>query len=326
VTNFGRIVDRDHTEMLIASQRHPTASSAMQFTGDDNATIFLPAIYTKVTGQPWDSMNQNPRGICVSMGVSKSLTLGLAVMASLGKITFPGRVAPGPIYGGARYEIGYQQNGNRPSGNRHDPDNDGAVGSFAGEWVQKRGGVLLMQRYDDIDLSRFDPVEVAEKYGYEGVPDQIEDDAKLHPAKQLTLCQGFDDVWKMLGQLYPVNVCSSQGFSMSRDSNGYCRPEGDWAHCMHYVGRIVIRGKKWIILDNSWEGKPDGSGYLGGTLQLTGIDGVTITLTGNMFLVDPETVDAMCTGGNIRRRNDQRETFAIAGVDGFVQQRPLFLI
>lgn len=314
---FGRWEDQAHTEQLIASQINPYASQAMQWAGDDDATIFLPALYTKVTGQPWDSMNQNPRGICVSMGWSKSLTMALAVQAHLGKITFPGRVHPGPIYGGARYEIGYEKYGNRPSGSRSNPDNDGAVGSWAGEWVQSRGGVLLMQKYDDVDLSRFDPVVVAEKYGYDGVPDQIEDDAKLHPAKQLTLCQRSSDVWSMMGQLYPSNVCSNQGFSYSRDSKGYCRPQGSWAHCMAWCGRIVIGGRKKMIQDNSWDGKPDGSGYLGGPLTITGDDGVVVELTGNMFTVDMDTVDQMCAA---------RETFAIAGVEGFVKQRELFLI
>lgn len=315
---FGRIEDREHTEKLMSSQPSPTASKAMQWAGDDNATVFLPAIYTKVTGQPWDSMNQNPRGICVSMGWSKGLTLTLAVMAHLGKITFPGRVHPGPIYGGARYEVGYEQYGNRPSGNRSDPDNDGAVGSWAGEWVQKRGGVLLMQKYDDVDLTRFDPVNVAEKFGYEGVPDQIEDDAKLHPAKQLTLCQSSADVLSLIGQLYAVTVCSNQGFAMSRDSKGFSRPQGQWAHCMVWVGRIKINGVWYLILDNSWEGKPDGTGYLGGTLAITGDDGVVVNLTGNMFLVSTSICDRMCNAG---------ETIAIASsIEGFVMQRQLFAI
>lgn len=311
VPSFGRIEDSEHTEKLIAAQVTPYASQAMQFTGDDDATIFLPGIYTKVTGQPWDSMNQNPRGICVSMGWSKSLTLALAVQAYLGKITFPGRVAPGPIYGGARYEIGYEKYGNRPGG-------DGAVGSWAGEWVQQRGGVLLMQKYGDVDVSRFEPNDVADNWGQRGVPDRIEPDAKLHPARQLTLCQNFNDLWSMMGQLYASNVCSNQGFSMSRDSKGYCRPGGSWAHCMHWVGRIVIGGKKWMILDNSWDGEPDGSGYLGGTMTLTGDDGISVLLTGNMFLVETGTVDRMCAA---------RETFAITpNIEGFTKQRELFLI
>lgn len=308
---FGRIEDAEHTERLIASQVSPMASQAMQWQGDDNATIFLPGIYTKLTGQPWDSMNQNPRGICVSMGWSKAATLTLAVMAYLGKITFPGRVHPGPIYGGARYEIGYEKYGNRPGG-------DGAVGSWAGEWLQQRGGVLLFQKYDNVDLTRFDPNDVADNYGQRGVPDQIEDDAKLHPVKQLTLCQGSSDVLAMLSQLYSVTVCSNQGFSMSRDAKGFCRPGGSWAHCMHWVGRIKINGTWWLILDNSWEGRPDGSGYLGGTMTLTGDDGVAVQLTGNMFIVSLDTCDRMCAA---------KETIALApSVEGFTKQRELFLI
>jgi hypothetical protein len=35
---------------------------------------------------------------------------------------------------------------------------------------------------------------------------------------------------------YPVPICSNQGFTMSRDSNGFCQPKGVWGHCMLICG------------------------------------------------------------------------------------------
>lgn len=96
-------------------------------------------------------------------------------------------------------------------------------------------------------------------------------------------------------------------------------------HCMWYCGRITLGGKRWIIIDNSWDGTPDGRGILGGTLAITADNGEQFTLTGNMFLADPDTINAMCTGGRIGMRGEQRETFSVAGIEGFVKQRELFL-
>lgn len=310
---FGRIEDRAHTEAFFAAQRAPSVTMATaDWTGDDNADVDLCAIYEAVTGRKWNSLNQHPRGFCVGFGNGKCVRLSLAVAASLGKITYPGDAAIEPIYGGMRFEIGYKTHGS----NLYRQD-DGGVGTWAAEWLLK-WGILLMQKYGDHDLSRYD-LNRCSQWGNRGVPDDIEDDAKLHPLDTSTRCDTAEDCWKMIGQLYPLVHCSNQGFEERRDANGICSPTGRWAHCALWDGRFTLAGGRRVLrYDNSWFGEESGRGYLGEPRTYPLANGKTITLNGNQFFADLEVAGDMCRSG--------RETYAFAGGGKFEMQRPLFLI
>lgn len=311
VPAFGRWEDREHTEAFFAAQKFPTVTQATaSWLGvDDNKDIDFCAIYEAISGKSWDSLNQNPRGFCVGFGNAKIATLTLAVQASLNKITFPGDVAVEPIYGGMRYEIGAKKHGSNL--NR---GGDGGVGSWACEWLQEYG-ILLKKVYGTTDLTEYS-IARCDQMGKSGVPDDIEDDAKLHPFDTSTLCETGEDAWKLTGQLYPLVHCSNQGFDMSRQSNGICRAVGSWAHCAGWSGRFTLKGGTRVLrYDNSWEGKRDGTGYLGNPVIIQGEYG-PIKLNGNQFLVPLEVVDRICRSG--------RETFAFSGDGKFTMQRPLF--
>lgn len=311
VPAFGRWEDPEHTEKFFASQRHPTVTAATSaWTGvDDNADIDLCAIYERVAGKIWNSLNQNPRGFCVGFGNAKIATLQLAVLASLNQITFPGDVAVEPVYGGMRYEIGKQKyNSSLYRGD------DGGVGSWAAEWLTGYG-VLLKQVYGTTDLTEYS-MNRCDEFGSRGVPDDIEDDAKQHPFDTSTLVETGDDAWKMLGQLYGLVHCSNQGFAMSRDSSGICRAVGSWAHCAGWSGRFTLKGGIRVLrYDNSWEGDRNGNGYLGSPITIQGQNG-PIKLNGCQFLVPLDIVDRICRSG--------RETFAFGGNGKFAMNRPLF--
>jgi hypothetical protein len=182
---FGRWEDPAHTEAFFASQPHPTVRQAapLLFEQDDDADVDLCLLYEKVTGQRWNSLNQNPRGFCVGFGNAKMATLALAMMAHAREIDWPGAdVAIEPIYGGSRFEIGKLKHGST----LHRGD-DGSVGSWAAEWLLNYG-VLLKKQYDRVDLTRYS-MERCALYGQTGVDDSIEDDAKLHPIQQMSLCE-----------------------------------------------------------------------------------------------------------------------------------------
>ncbi len=311
---FGRWSDPAHTEAFFAGQLHPTVRQAAPqlFEQDDDADVDLCLLYEKVAGQRWNSLNQNPRGFCVGFGNAKMATLALAMMAHAREIDWPGAdVAIEPIYGGSRFEIGRLKHGST----LHQGD-DGSVGSWATEWLLDYG-ILLKKRYDRVDLSRYS-LERCALYGQTGVDDSIEDDARLHPIQQMSLCQRGEDVWRLIGQLHPVLHCSNQGFAMQRQRDGTCSAVGSWAHCAGWSGRFTLKnGTQVVRYDNSWEGDADGSGYLGNPITVEGRNG-PIALNGNQFLVPVEIVDRMCRSG--------RETYAMTGPLGFTQRRPLFLI
>lgn len=312
--SFGRWADPAHTEAFFASQPDPTIRQAAPhlFQQDDNADVDLCVLYEQVTSKRWNSLNQNPRGFCVGFGNAKMASLTLAMMAYAREIDWPGAdVAIEPIYGGSRYEIGRLKYGS--SLHR---GGDGSVGSWAAEWLLEYG-VLLMKPYGRVDLS-FYRMERCALYGEQGVDDSIEDDARQHPLQKMALCEQAEDVWRLIGQLHPVVHCSNQGFSMRRQSDGICSAIGTWAHCAGWSGRFTLpSGTRVLRYDNSWDGKADGSGYLGQAITVPGRHG-PIPLNGNQFLVPLEIVQRMCRSG--------RETYAMTGPLGFTLRRPLFLI
>ena len=309
--NFGRYEDSVHTEMFFGSQPQIMQAAGPIMAADDDKDVDLCQLYTQITGQPWNSRNQNPRGFCVGFGNAKMATLSIAMMALAGEISWPGAdVAIEPIYGGSRWEVGtlrYRSNIARGG--------DGSVGSWAAEWLLE-WGVLLMQKYEGIDFSSYS-LDRCDEYGRRGVPDNIEPTAKLHPLQAMTRVDTGEQAWKMIGQLYPLVHCSNQGFTMSRDSDGMSRPSGSWAHCAGWSGRFTHKGRKKIRYDNSWEGNAAGGGYLGQPMTVEGDNG-PIHLNGNQFLVELDVVEKMCRAG--------KETYACAGPRGFVKRRELFLI
>ncbi len=311
---FGRWEDPAHTEAFFASQPSPTIRQAAPqlFQADDDADVDLCQLYEKATGNKWNSLNQNPRGFCVGFGNTKIATLALAMMAYAREIDWPGAdVAVEPIYGGSRYEIGkLKHNSSLYRGD------DGSVGSWAAEWLLE-WGVLLKKPYGNIDLTQYSE-QRCDRWGHTGVDDSIEGEARLHPLKQMALCERGEDVWRLIGQLHPVVHCSNQGFAMRRNRDGTCSANGTWAHCAGWSGRFTLSsGLQTVRYDNSWEGQADGSGYLGQPTTINGRNG-PIALNGNQFLVPLDVVNRICRDG--------QETYAMTGPLGFTQRRPLFLI
>lgn len=312
---FGRWEDPEAVEQFFSTQRDPIVRSAAPdlFTADDNADVDLCDFYEKVAQRVWDSLNQNPVGMCVGTGNAKSATLTIAMMVLAGEASWPGHdVAVEPIYGGMRVEIGAKLHGSDL--NR---GGDGGVGAWAIEWLIKYG-VLFMKKYGNVDLSTLDKSRTVQ-WGRSGVPDELEPIAKEHPLTQASLCERGEDVWALIGQLHPVVHCSNQGFSMQRSADGTCRAQGSWAHCAGWSGRFTMKsGLQVVRYDNSWDGSRDGSGYLADApIVVEGRNG-PIKLNGNQFLVPLDIVDRMCKSG--------RETYAMTGVKGFTRRRDLFLI
>src|SRR6185437_3795005 len=76
----------------------------------------------------------------------------------------------------------------------------------------------------------------AKRWGAEGCPADIEGRAKDHKVKTVSLVQTYAELEDALANGYPVTVCSNQGFTMTRDVHGFCRPSGHWGHCMLLAG------------------------------------------------------------------------------------------
>jgi hypothetical protein len=164
------------------------------------------------------------------------------------------------VYGSSRVEIG---------GQKGDTE-DGSVGAWAAKAVAQLG-VATRKKYGPYDPQR------AKSWGAEGVPDDYEPEAKKHPCNDVVPVTSYDQLVTMLRAYRPVPVCSNQGFTMTRDAKGACRPEGNWGHCMLFCG---LDDKGNPLIAQSWgPDQPGGPVYL---------DQPT-----NTFFVDPDTADRM---------------------------------
>jgi len=150
------------------------------------------------------------------------------------------------IYALSRVEVGGQRGSY----------SDGSVGAWAAEAVTK-WGTLSRKYLESKGLGgAYDPNR-AKKWGAQGLPDNLEPDAKQHLIKTVSQVKSFREAAAAIQNGYPVAVCSNQGFTMTRDGQGFCRPQGTWAHCMLFVG--VRWDRPGLCCSQSWgPNTPDG--------------------------------------------------------------------
>ncbi len=90
----------------------------------------------------------------------------------------------------------------------------------------------------------------AKSWGLHGPPDSVKAIAakyRLGSAAQVTT---WDELVAALHTGHPVTICTGQGFSLTRDSQGFCRAQGRWGHCMFIAGARFDRPGACII--QSW--------------------------------------------------------------------------
>lgn len=140
---------------------------------------------------------------------------------------------------------------------------DGWNCDAAAEVAIKRGQ-LLMKPYGFADLTEYTG-SIAGKYGSRSPPADIETEGKLHVVRTATELQSFEEVRDYLANGYGISSCGGQGWSSSRDDNGFSRRQGSWAHAMAYIGaddRTEIKqkyGEPLVLILNSW-GRWNGGG------------------------------------------------------------------
>lgn len=203
------------------------------------------------------------------------------------------------MYAGSRYEIGYKVHDARGLLN-----GDGSLGVYCAEYLRDYG-VLLRQKYGDIDLTQYD-ANLARTWGRTGVPDELEPIAKKHPIRSSALVRSYEECRDAIANGYPVIFCSKVGFDPDcdkhnlggRDEMGFLNRCGEWFHAMCGIA-VDDTDRPGVLIMNSWgpdwvtgpkrHGQPDGS-----------------------FWVDAGTIDDMCGFG---------DSNAISGLIGFPSQQ-----
>jgi hypothetical protein len=134
----------------------------------------------------------------------------------------------------------------------------GMSGSKAAEFVNKIGGILVRKNYKGVvDLTKYDGM-LGAGWGGRGVPDKVLDLANDHQIKTVSLIQSVEEARDALANGYGIAVCSNYGFSNKRDSKGFARKSGSWAHCMAFIACDDTNGDANFLVQNSWGKWNDG--------------------------------------------------------------------
>ncbi len=276
----GWIDDQAAVQQVVATMPFPVAETAAANLIGSGAgqTVLLYKAWKDVYGDYFTYPAQKI-GCCVSRGYSEGVDLLQCVQIALGKkaekFTPTSHEA---VYGMARVDIG----GGRLWG-------DGAVGAWAAKAVTTIGTIPqeLVGPYDDAKCKL---------WGNKGVPTEIKSHAGDHKVGAATMVTTADMLDDLLANGYPVPVCSNQGFTMTRDSNGFCAPRGSWAHCMLICGvRTDIPG--YCIMQSWGMNVPDGP--------------LALDQPPNSFWAPRRTVESMLR---------QQDTFALSSFKGYPGQ------
>ncbi len=247
--------------------------------------------FTKtVTGDNLPPTNQGSVGSCVAFGCCNAIMYTMCVEIAQGQAEEFKPLVQEVVYGGSRVEIGKGRLGR----------GDGSIGAWGADFVTKYGildrGVFLNGKYD---LTRYSE-SLCRQWGASGVPDDLEPLVKKHPVKSTTKVSDWKSAKQALVQGFGISIASNQGFTMKRDSNGICRPSGNWNHQMAVLGYATIDNEEYGYILNSW------GLYLG---------------TANVGPGDPSPAGFYAHSSVVDRMLKQGDSFCYSAVEGFPMRK-----
>jgi hypothetical protein len=273
---------------------------------DGQSTVPLWKAAVNVTGRLLPARRQS-RGVCTSCGWASAATLRRCLQLDnavyTGKMTIAQAQAAFYTFSHAiMYGLGKEVANDLGAQNRSERG-DGCYGAAMAEASHRWGFVT-----NDVASDSDDNDDLAIQYAISGVPAEFKAKAQEHAADTVpvtSVAQAFD----ILASGHPIAVCSSQGFSMTRDAMGFCSPLGRWDHCMHWMGIVVAKVGAW--------GSPSGAG--GSRLRRGPVNGQS---WGQNTPEGPLVSDAPDYAFGIdeaiaEHMLQMKDTFAIASVAGF---------
>ena len=146
--------------------------------------------------------------------------------------------------------------------------------SQAARFVNSTGGLLLRKDYGDIgvDLTSYNS-SLGTRWGRRavGIPNELLLLAKNHQVVTVSYITTLEEARDALANGYGVSCCSGYGFTSKRDSEGFAKQRGGWAHAMMWSGVDDAHGRPGFLVQNSWgkwnsgpkrHGQPDGSFWI----------------------------------------------------------------
>lgn len=279
----GWVHSPDEVARHLATLAKPTfAEAAPRLSGAGaGKTVLLYKAFKDVNGGQYIPYVAQQIGDCVSHGFGHGVDLLECVQIAVGhKAEKLEQTATEAVYGMARVDIG----GGSLRG-------DGAIGAWAAKAVSTIGTVSR-------DVVGPYSGRRAKEWGSGGVPAEIKAKAGDHKVRTTALVSTYEELEDALANGYPVPVCSNQGFTLTRDEDGFCRPRGTWGHCMLIVGVRDDNNRPGACIFQSW-GMDTPSGPLG------------LDQPPNSFWADREVVERMLA---------MEDSWALSNFDGYPGQ------
>lgn len=236
---IGSYCDPDATARLLASLPMPLFGDTLSGSGEGKVSLPYKAVVAfelAIGREPYDETQTT--GDCVSHCVRGAADVARANDPDIATTEdWVDRTATEPLYG-ARGHGG-----------------QGASCSEIVRWAHQTGGLMLRQKYADLnlDLTVYNAT-VGIRWGSRGVPANVTSEAKKHQIGTISLVTTWQQARDAIANGYGLACCSDVGFqSMKRDSEGMIRPSGSWNHAMQWHGVDDTRpGDCRFCVQNSW--------------------------------------------------------------------------
>ena len=289
---FGYDPDPVGAEAFASTLPRPTLAQAGPdlVTDGKTETHLWPALLQ--CSPNWKRGSQGMVGSCVGWGASLAVDLTSAcdIVYRREPEVWRGRTIESSLYGFSRVEA---------RGLRVNNGGDGSTGFHAAKAIHELGCLHYGVEYGGIVIREDNKQKRDRDWGRDGVPNELEPYAKERRCSEVTLAVDFEQAAAAIQNGYPVVVCSGQGFSMSRDADGFCKPGGTWWHCMVFAA--VRWGKRpGLLCLNSW----GDSNTVGKHYPET----MPTAVRNCSFYVDADVCTRMLSG---------RDSYVYAGYSGF---------
>lgn len=285
INQTGWIHRPEDIENIIQSLEKPfffQAADVLKQSGKGKSAYLYKAY--EILGIPYPDPIQTTTGDCVSHAVSLAVdTLSVTEILNGEREAWVARSANEYVYHVSRCVIGKNQIGG-----------DGSINAWAFKGLVEYG-TLRRIKYDSVDLTKYS-AERSRKWGASKIDQDLYSIGKQHNIGSFAAIKNFSDAADSLYNGYPIAVASNQGFSDSRDNDGFCRPQGNWGHSMGVIG-YKDDTRPGVVIANSWPS------YLPGKNKWN--------LPPSCFFCDAHVFDEMCSMG---------DTFSICGFNGFKQR------
>jgi hypothetical protein len=253
----GSICDPEDTDKLLGELRHPLfGAAAYKLYGTGKGKLSLPFKNLLKFDPNFGPSERQVVGDCVSHSTRNAIDITRSCEIINGENEeFVARGATEGIYGSRGH------------------GGEGMTCSGAARFVKQAGGVLIRQKYDNIDLTSYQG-KLASSWGRSGPPKTLIEEAQKRPVRTASLITTVEEARDALANGYGISVCSMFGFSSRRDKHGIAAPSGSWAHAMAWIAADdthEIYNETLFLVQNSWgvwnngpkrHDQPDGSFWI----------------------------------------------------------------